>query len=106
MSDFALPGATPAALLAALGTTMARALEMWDGGRGFAAIRREWLDRALPVDAPLEVRLGAEPIPGRFQTIDDRGRLVLAADRGGLMTIDAADVFLKDHDLMTDRGKR
>ena len=61
--------------------------------RNFAAIRRAWLARALGLGEPIRVNLTARSIDGRFETIDEEGRLVLARNDGARETISAGDVF-------------
>ncbi len=84
---------TPDVVLESLARAMARQLDVWSKGAGFAAIRAEWLALAAGVGAPIRVARSNETIEGVFQTIDDTGRLILAqgsAERA----IDAGDVFL------------
>ncbi len=76
-----------------LRSSMAEALSTWDDGRGYPAIRTRWLARALPLDTPLVVRTGREPISGRFQGIDMRGRLLLLGPHGPV-TVEAGEVIL------------
>ena len=83
---------TPDALMAALSGAMQRRLEQWDGGRGFAAIRTDWLKRAAGLGQTLQVRLPERELSGRFDGLDDAGRLLL--DQGGSVTaITAGEVF-------------
>jgi BirA family biotin operon repressor/biotin-[acetyl-CoA-carboxylase] ligase len=72
---------------------MVDALDLWDRGAHFAAIRREWLALALPSGSALTVQLPDGVRRGRFQTIDGLGRLMIETDSGPL-TVEAADVFL------------
>jgi BirA family biotin operon repressor/biotin-[acetyl-CoA-carboxylase] ligase len=65
---------------------------VWDGGRGFGAIRRRWLERATGLGAPIAVRLGDDVLRGTFETIDADGRLVVRAADGSARTIAAGDV--------------
>jgi BirA family biotin operon repressor/biotin-[acetyl-CoA-carboxylase] ligase len=95
----------PATSLAACGTKVAaedlfEALSdawveqeaLWDCGRGFAAIRRRWLDHAAGLGAPIAVRLGGDVFRGTFETIDADGRLVVRASDGAMRSIAAGDV--------------
>jgi BirA family biotin operon repressor/biotin-[acetyl-CoA-carboxylase] ligase len=81
------------ALFRHLSREMGVALELWDRGRNFAAIRDGWLDHALPKGSRLAARTASSIKEGIFDTIDDRGRLVLQTGSGPLI-VDAADVFL------------
>jgi BirA family biotin operon repressor/biotin-[acetyl-CoA-carboxylase] ligase len=97
----------PATDLAAIGTSldapedvlprlsdgMAEMLQVWEGGKGFAAIRRHWLAGALGLGDRIQVTLGSGSISGIFETIDAGGRLVLR-DGAERRTIEAGDVFL------------
>ena len=82
-----------AAVVSALTAAFHDTLTAWDRGRGFQAIRTRWLAQALPRGTPLSVAGSPGRRHGIFETIDDRGRLVLATD-DGLATVDAGDVFL------------
>lgn len=68
------------------------AAETWDQGRGFAAIRRAWLATASGVGGPIAVRSGAETWRGTFETIDERGQLVLLTEAGARRAVAAGDV--------------
>jgi len=83
---------TPAQLFAALGDAMAQRLDQWNAGQGFAAIRADWLKRAAGLGQPIRVRLPERELTGRFEGIDDAGRLLLAGE-GGLIPITAGEVF-------------
>ena len=65
---------------------------VWDGGRGFPAIRRRWLDHAAGLGAPIAVSIGANVFRGAFETIDDEGRLVVRTPEGSERAIAAGDV--------------
>ncbi|MEM6847851.1 MAG: biotin--[acetyl-CoA-carboxylase] ligase, partial [Pseudomonadota bacterium] len=55
--------------------------------------REAWLSRAVGIGSPITVRLPAGSIDGRFEGLDDAGRLIL--DAGGTVHIIAAgDVFI------------
>src|ERR1700681_1825875 len=75
---------TPATSLAALGVHIgaeelfatlsdagAEFRGIWDGGRGFAEIRRLWLERAAGLGQPVAIRTAGAPIEGIFDTIDE-----------------------------------
>ena len=66
---------------------------VWDRGRGFADLRRLWLDRAAGVGQPVSVRSGASTISGLFDTIDDDGCLILATADGKRVAVSAGDVY-------------
>jgi BirA family biotin operon repressor/biotin-[acetyl-CoA-carboxylase] ligase len=81
------------ALFAALAAAMDRALAVWDRGQGFAAIRTAWLARAAGLGAPVRVNLEGRSAEGRFEALDEAGRLVLAMADGRREAFGAGDVF-------------
>jgi BirA family biotin operon repressor/biotin-[acetyl-CoA-carboxylase] ligase len=83
-------GVTAENLFGALSDAMANRLREWDAG--FASIRAEWLRRAGP-RGELRARVGSRDIAGRFETIDETGRLVLRLADGTLETMAAGEVF-------------
>jgi len=83
---------TPDALMPQLAMSMQQRLAQWGGGQGFAAIRADWLKRAAGLGEVLRVRLSARELAGRFQGLDEAGRLLLAQDNG-VTTITAGEVF-------------
>lgn len=87
---------TAQALFDALSSEWVRAYQVWDQGRGFAAIRDGWIARATGFGHPVSVRSGAEIATGTFETIDGQGRLVLRGPDAALRTISAGDVHFGD----------
>lgn len=77
-----------------LALRMADAIAAWDRGRGFAATRRDWLVRAAGVGERLTVRLAdGNAFDGRFDDVDEEGRLVLRFDDDTVRAIAAGEVF-------------
>jgi BirA family biotin operon repressor/biotin-[acetyl-CoA-carboxylase] ligase len=95
LSEEAGSGApTAEELFAALADAFGAALDLWAGGDGFGVIRERWLESAAGLGQPVRVVLaGDEEVRGRFQTIDARGRMVVATGEGERV-VDAGDVFL------------
>ena len=93
-TDLASAGAlvTPAQLLAALAAAMQRRLAQWQRGQGFAAIRADWLKRAAGLGETIRVRLPEREFAGRFEGLDEAGRL-LVREAGGVTTVTAGEVF-------------
>jgi BirA family transcriptional regulator, biotin operon repressor / biotin---[acetyl-CoA-carboxylase] ligase len=93
-TDLAANGAqaAPERLLATLAPAMERRLMQWQRGQGFVAIRADWLRRATGLGEDIRVRLPEREISGRFEGLDEAGRLLL---RGpiGVITVTAGDVF-------------
>jgi BirA family biotin operon repressor/biotin-[acetyl-CoA-carboxylase] ligase len=94
-TDLFACGATvsPGNLMAMLSRTMLGRLDQWQRGNAFAAIRLDWLARAHAGGGAIRVRIGAREIAGRFEGIDDQGRLLLRSANGTLEAISAGDVF-------------
>jgi BirA family biotin operon repressor/biotin-[acetyl-CoA-carboxylase] ligase len=94
-TDMASMGAMVSAedIFAALSGAMARRLTQWHRGGGFAAIRAEWLARAYGLGGEIQVRLPGRELGGRFEALDERGRLLLRLADGTMQTITAGDVF-------------
>lgn len=97
--------AYPAASLAGLGLAasvdavfehltgrLARVARIWNQGRNFPAIRERWLTVAAGLGEPVAVRMDGETIRGRFETIDEGGRLVILAPDGTRRTVTAGEV--------------
>jgi BirA family biotin operon repressor/biotin-[acetyl-CoA-carboxylase] ligase len=95
----------PATSLAALGiTTSAGDLFMalsdswsechgiWDNGRGFAEIRRLWLERAAGLGETVSIQSTGTAVEGIFETIDETGCLIIAGRDGKRTPIAAGDV--------------
>lgn len=97
---------TPAVSLAALGVQISAeelfsALSdawvefrgIWDNGRGFAEIRRLWLDRAAGLGERVAINTGATTLDGIFDTIDDTGCLIVRTADGRRLPVAAGEVF-------------
>ncbi|MBC9878304.1 biotin--[acetyl-CoA-carboxylase] ligase [Bradyrhizobium sp. INPA01-394B] len=97
---------TPAVSLAALGVQISAeelfsALSdawvefrgIWDNGRGFAEIRKLWLERAARLGEPIAIHTGTTVLEGVFDTIDDTGCLIVRTAEGRLVPVAAGEVF-------------
>jgi BirA family transcriptional regulator, biotin operon repressor / biotin---[acetyl-CoA-carboxylase] ligase len=82
----------PEQVFAALAGAMRRRLGQWQNGEGFAAIRADWLKRAAGLGLPIKVRLPERELSGRFEGLDESGRLLLAGE-DGITAITAGEVF-------------
>jgi len=93
-TDFRTQGAPveAEALFVGLAARMAATIGTWDRGRNFAAVRADWLARAGGIGEAIRVNLPDRSIDGRFEDLDDGGRLVLAT-AAGREVISAGDVF-------------
>lgn len=83
---------TPAALLQRFATGFLAWYETWRD-RGFAPVRAAWLDRAVGLGLPVEVRLDGETLRGRFAALDESGALALDLPEAGRRLVAAGDVF-------------
>jgi BirA family biotin operon repressor/biotin-[acetyl-CoA-carboxylase] ligase len=93
-TDLAATGAlvVPDMLFEALSVAMELRLAQWKRGQGFAQIRADWLKRAAGLGEMLRVRLPERELSGRFDGLDESGRLLL--DQGGKLTaVTAGEVF-------------
>jgi len=79
-------------LFIALGESWVEQDSLWNEGRGFAAIRDRWLERAAGIGAPIAVKIGADVVRGTFETIDEEGRLIVRGGDGSSRAISAGDV--------------
>lgn len=79
-------------LFQALAEETAALLALWENGRGFAAIRRRWLEAAAGLGAPVSVVIGSAVRQGIFRTIDADGRLILEGPDGQTQAIAAGEV--------------
>lgn len=93
-TDLAAAGAlvTPAQVLAALASTMQGRLMQWARGAGFASIRADWLKRAASLGETIQVRLPERELFGRFDGLDESGRLLLMQPEG-VTAVTAGEVF-------------
>jgi BirA family biotin operon repressor/biotin-[acetyl-CoA-carboxylase] ligase len=94
-TDLAAAGArvTPEALFRALSRTILVRLAEWDRGRDFGAIRAAWLARTVGLAEMIRVSLPGRVLEGRFEKLDEIGRLLLRREDGALEVITAGDIF-------------
>jgi BirA family biotin operon repressor/biotin-[acetyl-CoA-carboxylase] ligase len=93
--DLASAGAPVSAsdLFAALSLAMDERLAQWNCGTGFPSIRADWLARCIGLGAEIRVRLPTQSLTGRFETVDEAGRLVLRMPDGSVRIIAAGEIF-------------
>jgi BirA family biotin operon repressor/biotin-[acetyl-CoA-carboxylase] ligase len=93
-TDLAAAGATvtPEDLFGTLTAKMLGRLAQWNEGEHFSTIRADWLSRAAGVGETIRVRMADRELVGRFDTLDDKGHLVLSLPEGRKQTIAAGDV--------------
>lgn len=93
-TDLAAAGAdvTAEALFSILSAKMIGRLAQWNAGEHFSTIRADWLARAAGRSETIRVRLEEQELVGRFEEVDDTGRLVLSLPDGGRKAIAVGDV--------------
>jgi BirA family biotin operon repressor/biotin-[acetyl-CoA-carboxylase] ligase len=65
---------------------------IWDGGRGFADIRKSWLAGAVGLGEAVAIRSGNVTIEGIFDTLDEQGCMIVHTAEGRRIPITAGDV--------------
>ena len=100
-TDLAAAGArvSPETLIAALSVKMLGRLAQWNRGEGFSTIRADWIARAAGLGEDVRVRLADREIVGRFESLDERGGLLLRLPDGSATTVAAGDVFMRPQSL-------
>ncbi len=93
LSESGTVAATPQEVFLRLSGEIADWLGIFSAGRGFGAIRREWLALAGGIGEQIKVATPARHFEGRFETIDASGRLLLQ-NEAGVVAIDAGDVIV------------
>jgi BirA family transcriptional regulator, biotin operon repressor / biotin---[acetyl-CoA-carboxylase] ligase len=88
---------SPEALFAQLSVNFDAVLTVWNRGRGFDAVRTEWLRHAKGIGEMISVNLAGTRIDGIFEDIDRDGCLMLALANGQRQLISAGDVFFPAH---------
>jgi BirA family transcriptional regulator, biotin operon repressor / biotin---[acetyl-CoA-carboxylase] ligase len=94
-TDLAAAGAdvSAEALFAILSAKMLGRLAQWNAGEHFSTIRADWLARAAGRGEMIRVRLPEQEVTGRFDDLDDSGRLLLSLPDGGRKAVAAGDVL-------------
>lgn len=73
--------------------TMGDALNNWDRGDGVGDIIAQWRSAASGIGTKITVNLPDRSLSGRFEGIDEDGRLILDMGSGTIHRIAAGDVF-------------
>src|SRR5437763_1342241 len=66
---------------------------IWDNGRGFAEIRKRWLERAAGLGERVAINTGTRTLEGIFDTIDDTGCMIVRTYDGRRLPVAAGEVF-------------
>jgi BirA family biotin operon repressor/biotin-[acetyl-CoA-carboxylase] ligase len=93
-ADLAHAGAEipPEVLFAELSAKMLGRLAQWNRGDHFATIRTDWLARAAGLGGLVRLRLPDREVVGRFETIDEGGRLLLLISDETRQSFAAGDI--------------
>jgi BirA family biotin operon repressor/biotin-[acetyl-CoA-carboxylase] ligase len=93
-TDLAAAGTdvTAEALFSVLSAKMLGRLAQWNAGEHFSTIRADWLARAAGRGETIRVRLPDQELTGRFDDVDETGRLLLSLPDGARKAIAAGDV--------------
>lgn len=76
-----------------LSDAFARNYATWDFGRGSPNIMRSWRAHAAGMGAPISVMRDGVELAGRFETVDDSGRLIVETPEGRRETVTAGDIY-------------
>lgn len=79
-------------LFLALSDAWSANARLWADGRGLAAIRQRWLERAAGLGGEVAVRIDGDVVRGTFETIDEDCRFVIRESGGRMITVAAGDV--------------
>ena len=80
-------------LFAALSDAWVELRGIWDDGRGFADIRKLWLERAYGLGERVAIQNGTVTVEGTFDTLDEAGCLIVRTADGKLVPIAAGEVY-------------
>lgn len=80
-------------LFLALSDTWVEFRGIWDKGRGFAEIRKRWLERAAGLGDAVSINMGGATVEGIFDTIDESGCLIVRTPEGKRVPIAAGEVY-------------
>src|SRR4051794_8778062 len=80
-------------LFAALSDAWVEFSGIWNKGRGFADIRKLWLEHAFGLGEPVAIQNGAVTVEGTFDTLDETGCLIIRKADGKRVPITAGEVY-------------
>src|ERR1700756_2385993 len=80
-------------IFAALSDAWAGFRGVWNSGRGFDELRKQWLARAAGLGGAVAIKTGTATIEGTFDTIDEQGCMIVRTQAGKLVPITAGDVY-------------
>lgn len=80
-------------VFSALSDRFAETFDTWDYGAGSADIMARWRLYAAGTGGRIGVQMDGREIEGRFETVDEHGRLIVRTDENRLERITAGDVY-------------
>jgi BirA family biotin operon repressor/biotin-[acetyl-CoA-carboxylase] ligase len=80
-------------LFAALSDAWVEFRAIWGNGRGFAEIRRLWLERAAGLGEKVAIQTGTTTVEGTFDTIDETGCMIVRMADGKRAPVTAGEVY-------------
>lgn len=84
---------TPAQLFGDFAAMLDRMLSHWLNEGSFLPFRRQWLDAAAGLGAPIRVDMGSQILEGVFDDLDAGGYLIVRRPDGSRQRIVAGDLF-------------
>lgn len=94
---------TVESVLQELDSSLSNRLEIWDEGRGFAAVREAWISRALGIGGQICVRNGQARIEGLFAGLAADGGLVVCQSDGREVILHSGDVTFAELERLRSR---
>lgn len=77
----------------ALSDSFAETLTLWDNGAGSADVMARWKLQAAGIGGQIGVQMDQRTLEGRFETVDEQGRLIVRTPDGALERVTAGDVY-------------
>jgi BirA family biotin operon repressor/biotin-[acetyl-CoA-carboxylase] ligase len=91
-------------ILEQLAANTGKRLRMWNGGRGFSSIRRDWLGRAAGFGGVVRVEQGGTVLEGLAKGLGEAGALIVEASPGQTVAVTSGDVRFLALDAMRSRS--
>ncbi|MFN0194000.1 MAG: biotin--[acetyl-CoA-carboxylase] ligase [Aestuariivirga sp.] len=79
-------------ILEQLASSAVNRLQIWDEGRGFGAIRRDWLEHAVGLGGNVRIEQGENVFEGIATGLSDDGALLLEMTSGRTVAVTSGDV--------------
>jgi BirA family biotin operon repressor/biotin-[acetyl-CoA-carboxylase] ligase len=92
-------------VLQELDSSLSIRLNIWDEGRGFEAIRKDWAARALGLGGSVTATLGAKDLSGTFTGLAADGALILTEPDGKVTHIHAGEVKFAELEALRQKAR-